>query len=119
MNFVLLIVASPATHQATASALRFAQTALHDGHKIKQVFFYADGVHALLGEEVLHNDSNALSELSRLADRNRFPLLACEAAALRRGLGVDRITHLSTVKRGTLGQLMGILEPSDRLVTFA
>ncbi len=97
-------------------APKFVAAALAAGHEIPLVFFYHDGVRA-----AARGGSSSQAELWRRLHRDhQIPLAVCIGAASRRQLAsesdrrrVDK--HFDVVG---LGQLMGALMDSDRVVTF-
>ena len=119
IRYSLLVMDGPTQGQAGLSALRFAEAALARGHAIAQVFFYGEGVAAVLRGSVPCDETDVVAALGELAERHGFPLRACSAAAERRGYARDPRDGTAGAAYGTLGQLMVGLDHSDRLVSFA
>ncbi len=126
--FSLVVQAAPPVHQGAETAYRFARAALASGHRVRRVFFYADGVHA--GNALLMPWQDAIDISSRwrlLADREGIDLVVCIGTAARRGL-IDETeakrNDKSAFNLGAgfalsgLGQLVGAALESDRLITF-
>lgn len=100
--------------------LSFARAVLAAGHEIPLVFFYQEGVNDAAVEHASDNDDSWQS----FQEDTGVELAVCIGAASRRGL-VDNYgqplngkafdTHFSIVG---LGQLIGALGQSDRVVTF-
>jgi tRNA 2-thiouridine synthesizing protein D len=128
MKFSLAIYAAPYSSQASATALKFTQTLLADGHEVYRVFFYGDGVHN--GSKLTsppQDEVNLYLDWQVLAEQHSLDLVVCIAAALRRG-----ILDQSEAKRyekefdnlgapfelSGLGQLVDACVNSDRVITF-
>jgi tRNA 2-thiouridine synthesizing protein D len=118
MVISLLVLCSPASGQGASSALRFARAAVAAGHTLRQVFFHADGVMAVLAVEVPADEPDLGAGWAALAAAHGVPLLACETALARRGLDRPAVAT-GAVKIGTLGQFMLAVVDSDRVLTFA
>tara|TARA_B100000809_G_scaffold81363_1_gene79668 strand:+ start:1757 stop:2149 length:393 start_codon:yes stop_codon:yes gene_type:complete len=128
MKFSLAIYAAPYTSQASATALKFAQTLLSDGHEVHRVFFYGDGVHN--GSRLIsppQDEINLHQDWQTLADQYSLDLVVCIAAALRRGIldqseakryskEVDNLG--APFELSGLGQLVDACVNSDRVITF-
>jgi tRNA 2-thiouridine synthesizing protein D len=106
-------------HPDDEHALRFARAALEAGHEIPLVFFYHDGVYAADGDR----PSTQQSAWQSLVDQHRIPLAVCIGAASRRELVEESAPDGGRICQGFdvvgLGQYIGALIESDRLVTFA
>ncbi|AOE49626.1 sulfurtransferase complex subunit TusD [Kangiella sediminilitoris] len=126
--FSLLITANPFSSQGQYSALQFAKTLLEQGHEIKRVFFYGDGVLVASRLNCPPSDEiNLTKSWAKLAIQNDFELTVCVTAALKRG-----ITNATEAERNALtgdnvdpayeisglGQLTEAMLESDRLITF-
>lgn len=86
MIFQLNIYAPPWSSNATEKAVAFAQQALADGHEIKRVFFFFDGVyHGLSTQSPASDEFNQLAQWQALANQG-VELLICIAAAANRGI---------------------------------
>ena len=120
MVFTLIVLNAPWQGQAAQSAYRFAEAALSAGHELRQVFFYGDGAGALR-PGVAAADRPDLDQAWRgLGARHGVSILACTAAAERRGIEqLGAGDGLGAARPGTLGQLMLALGDSDRVLTFA
>ena len=98
-------------------APRFVSAALAAGHEIPLVFFYHDGV------RVAEAGSSAaiLRAWHTLHLRHGLELAICIGAATRRGVAseTDRSRVDEHFQVVGLGQLIGALADSDRLVTFS
>lgn len=117
MQFAILVNQGPASHQAAASALAFAQAVLASGHQLVRVFFYFDGV---LNANRLtapgNGERNLVREWSALATEGGVDLVICIAAGLRRGV---REANLAPGFRiSGLGQMVEAAMLADRMVTF-
>ncbi|NVK21575.1 MAG: sulfurtransferase complex subunit TusD [Kangiellaceae bacterium] len=126
--FSLLVTATPYSAQGQFSALQFVRVAINNGHSIKRVFFYADGV--LVASRLNHPPSdeiNLTKAWAKLAIEQDIDLVVCVTAALKRG-----ITNHAEAERNALtgenldpafeisglGQLTEAMLESDRLITF-
>ncbi len=111
-----------AVHNPTDThALRFTQTALEAGHEVPIVFFFHDAVRIADSRAA----STLMSSWQALKSDHDLDLAVCIAAAARRGLldesapeaASNRIPEDFSIVG--LGQLIGAMAESDRLVTFA
>ncbi len=127
MKFAIALLSPP--HAASSRrALRFAQTALADGHEIVRVFFYQDGVHSASSNVVVAQDEVDLPhEWREFVQAHQLDGVVCIAAALRRGvLDADEAQRYSRSAANLdapwalsgLGQLHEAAQLADRLVCF-
>ncbi len=117
MKFTLMVSEGPYTHQAGDSAWNFANAAIAEGHEVKRVFFYHDGVYnASRLTEPPQDDRHIVNRWSRLNEQHDVDLVVCVAAALRRGI-TDEVLAPGFRISG-LGQLVDGSIKSDRTVTF-
>lgn len=128
MQFALLVLGSPWSQQAAATALRFARAALDCGHRVQRVFFYHDGVYT----------GNALAcpspdtpdyprQWAALAAEHDIDLVVCIASAVKRGIlpasearrhKRDAANLAPGFGASGLGQMAESLLTCDRVVTF-
>ncbi|GGX78629.1 sulfurtransferase TusD [Litchfieldella qijiaojingensis] len=129
MRYALLVQGGPYSHQASHSALRFAEAVLARGHHLATVFFYHDGVYnAARLSAPPQDEPHLLDAWRRLHEDHGTELLVCIAAGLRRGL-LDEREAARHGKQGHsleapfeltgLGQLIEVGRSHDRLVTFS
>lgn len=86
MNIQLNIFGSPWQSNAAEDALSFAKTAHEQGHDIKRVFFYFDGVyHGLENQAPASDEFNQLKAWSAVKALGA-ELLLCIAASANRGV---------------------------------
>jgi len=117
MKFGILVLEGPYNHQAGDSAYQFAVAALEAGHEIQGIFFYHDGVlNVDKFMEPPQDDRNIAQRWSALAEKYNVELIACIAAAKRRGITPEVL--VAGVRIDGLGQLSEICIEADRLVTF-
>ncbi|MFI2809829.1 MULTISPECIES: sulfurtransferase complex subunit TusD [Microbulbifer] len=128
MKFSLAVYAAPHSSQSAASALRFAQALLGQGHELYRVFFYCDGVHN--GSSLAtppQDEPDLLPAWQALQAEHGLDLVICIAAAQRRGVLSDSEARrlerpAANLAEGFvlagLGQLADAVAHSDRLVTF-
>lgn len=127
-TFSLLVTANPYSAQGQFSALQFANEAVRQGHVLKRVFFYADGVLVASRLNCPPSDEYNLTKAwAKLAIEQDVELTVCVTAALKRGVvnqaeadrnaltgeNLDPAFELSG-----LGQLTEAMLESDRLITF-
>ncbi|MCB1741284.1 MAG: sulfurtransferase complex subunit TusD [Gammaproteobacteria bacterium] len=128
MRFGIVVLAGPYQHQAADSAWQFAQAVLRQGHRLERVFFYHDGVNcATRLASPPQDDRNVSRQWSELAARHDVDLVACVAAAQRRGIvdesemrrqGKDAHNIAPGFRIAGLGQLMEMVIEVDRVVCF-
>lgn len=127
-TFSLLVTANPHSTQGQFSAIQFAKTLISQGHTLKRVFFYADGVLVASRLNCPPSDEYNLTKTwAKLAIQHDFELVACVTVAMKRG-----ITNAAEAERNALtgdnldpafeisglGQLTEAMLESDRLITF-
>jgi tRNA 2-thiouridine synthesizing protein D len=117
VQYSIQINEGPYTHQASDSALKFAQAALAKGHEVVRVFFYHDGVNqANRLADPPSDDRNLTTLWSQFAEQNDVDLVVCVAAALRRG--IDDSVIAPPFRISGLGQLVEAAIMSDRHIVF-
>ncbi|MCA6973985.1 sulfurtransferase complex subunit TusD [Pectobacterium carotovorum] len=128
LNYCLLVTGPAYGTQQASSALQFAQALLAEGHRLKSVFFYREGV---LNANQLTSPANDEFDLVRawqqLGETHQVALNVCVAAALRRGVtDAQQATQLnlaganlqpSFVLSG-LGELAQSVLTCDRVIQF-
>ena len=120
MVFSLIVLNALSQGQAAQSAYRFAEAVLAAGHELRQVFFYGDGAGALRPGVGAADRPDLGLAWRDLAARHGVSILACTAAAERRGIDLAAAdARPGAARPGTLGQLMLALADSDRVLTFA
>lgn len=116
MKLSILVQEGPYNHQASDSAYQFIQAALAKGHTITGVFFYDDGVYnATKLMDPPQDDRHISKRWSELGAKG-IELIVCVAAAKRRGITSEVLA--ANIRISGLGQLAGMIDKSDRLVTF-
>ena len=128
MNFALLILGPPYSTQASATALRFARTALAGGHGIYRLFFYHDGVHnASALVSTTQDENNLPQQWSELIEQHQLDSVVCIAATTRRGVLNEQEAKRLGKTGGNLGdghevsglgQLVDASLNADRVITF-
>lgn len=128
MIFSLVITGAPHSSNAAYSALRFAKTALENGHRIYRVFLQGDGVLCASSLGQAPQDLLDVPALwQTLATEHRLDIVVCVSSALKRGILNEReakrygkshfnISH--SMDLSGLGQLMDAIQQSDRVITF-
>ena len=99
MNIGILLKEGPYNHQAADTAYKFAEAAIKKGHTIDAVFFYNDGViNATKLMDPPQDDRHIANRWKNLCQKHGVQILACVAAAKRRGISDDvpvSYTHLT------------------------
>lgn len=125
-TITLLVKSSPLSGVQHTLALDYIRAALAQGHAIKRVFFYQDGVYAGLYQQAPQGQTSVHEQWRLLAQEGEFPLQCCIANAIRRGvLDVQEATRYqctetlgSGYELAGLGELVAAHHDSDRIVTF-
>ncbi|GKV91833.1 sulfurtransferase complex subunit TusD [Pectobacterium carotovorum] len=128
LNYCLLVTGPAYGTQQASSALQFAQALLAEGHRLKSVFFYREGV---LNANQLTSPANDEFDLVRawqqLGETHQVALNVCVAAALRRGVtDAQQATQLNLVGANLqpgfvlsgLGELAQSVLTCDRVIQF-
>ncbi len=128
MKFSIVIYAAPYSAESAATALRFAQSLIQQGHELYRLFFFGDGVHNASKLTVVAQDEiNLQQQWSKLIEDHDIDSVICVSSALRRGV-LDQ-TEADRHELGTasayessevagLGQLVDAALHSDRVVNF-
>ena len=86
-SFVIFVNTAPLTSNNGKHAINFCKAALATGHKIKQIFFYGDGVHHANDQAVpVAGESSLLAQWLNVKEMSGAPLNLCITAAEKRGL---------------------------------
>ncbi|MDG0803003.1 sulfurtransferase complex subunit TusD [Pectobacterium polaris] len=128
LSYCLLVTGPAYGTQQASSALQFAQALLAEGHKLKSVFFYREGV---LNANQLTSPANDEFDLVRawqqLGAAHQVALNVCVAAALRRGVtDAQQATQLNLAGANLqlgfvlsgLGELAQSVLTCDRVIQF-
>jgi len=128
VKFSIVIYAAPYSTESAATALRFAESLIQQGHELYRLFFFGDGVHnASKLTVVAQNEINLQLQWSKLIEEHDIDSVICVSSALRRGV-LDQ-TEADRHELGTasayessdvagLGQLIDASLHSDRVVNF-
>jgi tRNA 2-thiouridine synthesizing protein D len=128
VKFSIVIYAAPYSAESAATALRFAQSLIEQGHEVYRLFFFGDGVHNASKLTVVAQDEiNLQQQWSKLIEDHDIDSVICVSSALRRGV-LDQ-TEADRHELGTasayessevagLGQLVDAALHSDRVVNF-
>tara|TARA_R110002050_G_scaffold81499_1_gene174273 strand:- start:286 stop:675 length:390 start_codon:yes stop_codon:yes gene_type:complete len=127
-TFTLLVTSSPNSTDLHLAATEFANAAVKDGHIIRRVFFYGDGVYAgLASQQPPQGQESALQLWRQLKEDLDTPLQACIANSLRRGVTDCREAKRYNLGEATLadffelcglGEIAEALNDSDRVIQF-
>jgi tRNA 2-thiouridine synthesizing protein D len=128
MKFAILVNEGPYTHQASDTAYHFTKAALEKGHEIVRVFFYHDGtLNATALATPPKDDRNVTQRWSELAKLHQLDLVACIAAAQRRGIldadeaqrkGLESDHLAPRFRISGLGQFVEASILADRVLVF-
>jgi len=116
-SFILMIHASPWSHQSVLTAAQFAQTAIKRGNQVKAIFMYQDGV--LNGQgalDIASDELNGQHPLLALHEQHGVLLLMCATAAEKRGLDMAQIKN--GFKIAGLAELAELATSTDKVVQF-
>ena len=128
VSFALLVCGAPYGSESASQAYLFARELLAQGHQLKKVFFYQEGVmNANMLTSPASDEHDLVAGWRTLAHEHGIELDVCVAAALRRGL-LDNHEAESAGKAvanvsepfvlSGLGQLAEAALGVDRLVQF-
>ena len=106
MQISLIIRTSPEDAHRLATVRRFIQTAVEQGHTIRQCFFQSEGVLA-------STHPGELAEWQQIAEDTRAELLLCSQAVEAHAVAPEGPFQI-----GGLGALVEAAVRSDRLVSF-
>lgn len=124
-----VVVTGPAygTQQAT-TAYQFAQALLAEGHHLKTLFFYSEGVYnANMLTSPASDEFNLVTAWQDLAVRSGCEMHICVSAALRRGvtdaeqaegLGLSSSNLAEHFMLSGLGSLAEAMLTCDRVIRF-
>ena len=130
LQFALLIQGAPATSDAPAAALKFAQAAVAADHRIRRAFFHGDGASIANRFAVPSEDeTDVAAAWAAFARQHDVSLIVCVASAARRGATEDgRAPRRSDDDAGVmlrdgfeiggLGQMIEAINSAHRTVTF-
>jgi len=128
VKFAILVNEGPYTHQASDTAYQFTKAALARGHQVLRVFFYHDGtLNATALATPPRDDRNVTQRWSDLAKQHNLDLVACIAAAQRRGIldadeaqrkGLDMDNLAPRFRISGLGQFVEAAVDADRVMVF-
>lgn len=129
MEFAIMVLGAPYTHQAVHSAIRFAEALPLAGHRLATAFFYHDGVYTASRLLAPPQDEPHLTKRwQAIAHTQGTQLQVCIAAALRRGIvdeGEAKRHSLPSANLADGFMLTGLSEwlvaaqQCDRTITFA
>ena len=120
-SFALVVSTSP-TDNKTNTALAFAQQLLADGHTLKGIFFYQDGVlNANKYVQTPSDELNLVTAWCKFQQQTSTPLHLCITAGERRGLtdsNNDEFHHniAAGFTISGLGELVVLTSAADKVV---
>lgn len=128
MKFSIVIYGAPYSSESAASALRFAQSLLQQGHVLYRLFFFGDGVHnASKLAVVAQDEQNLQQQWDDLITEHKLDSVICVSSAIRRGIvdqteadryELGRANAYNSSEIAGLGQLIDATVNSDRIINF-
>ncbi len=128
MKFSIVVYAAPYSSESASSALRFAKSAVDQGHEVYRLFFFGDGVHnASQLTVVAQDETNLQQQWNELILLHDIDSVICVSSALRRGVldqtEADRhdlgsASAYASSEVAGLGQLIDAAIHSDRMISF-
>ena len=123
MDFVIQVNTAPYQNQSAYTALEFSRAVLQQGHQIKRIFFYHEGIYnAFSTTEPPADETNIITNWSELARHYHLDLLVCISAAQQRGLKLQDHSEGSLLANGFriggLGEMVEAMIEADRLMVF-
>ncbi len=122
MIFTIAVLGGPYDSQANLHALKFAQSAIKNGHHINLVFFFHEGVSIALEQRDLSQEEFDYNKAWReLSSEHNVELNVCISSGGRRGVVKNETTD-STLAEGFelvgLGLLVEAISSGDKYVEF-
>lgn len=122
LNYVVVITGPAYGTQSASCAYQFCQSLLqHSPHKLKSIFFYADGIYNANSFTNPANDEfDLVNAWQILAKQYDVQLAVCIAAAQRRGVIDEPPSHniATGFQLVGLGELSESIAQSDRVMQF-
>ncbi|MEE9426455.1 MAG: sulfurtransferase complex subunit TusD [Methylococcales bacterium] len=123
MDFAIQVNTAPYQNQSAYTALEFSRATLQQGHQIKRIFFYHEGIYnAFSTTEPPADETNIITNWSMLAKDFHLDLLVCISAAQQRGLKLRDHSEGSLLadgfRIGGLGEMVEAMIEADRLMVF-
>ena len=123
MIFTIAVLGGPYDSQANLHALKFAQSAINNGHHINRVFFFHEGVSIALEQRDLSQEEFDYNKAWReLSSEHDVELNVCISSGGRRGVVKNKTTN-STLAEGFelvgLGLLVEAISSGDKYVEFS
>jgi tRNA 2-thiouridine synthesizing protein D len=131
-SFLILVHSSNYACQSSRSALKYAESVINNGHDLKAIFFYQEGVcHANTLTSIPSDELDTTTGFKQLNADHNIPLLLCVTAADKRGIVDEHYaqeqTHEQALPHGNvdpaftvagLAEMATIAAETDRLVQF-
>ena len=128
LTYCLLITGPAYGTQQAASAYQFANALLEEGHRLKTLFFYSDGVlNANSLTSPATDEFNLVQGWQALAKRADCEMHICVSAALRRGVADTEQAEMLSLSASNLsdgfmmsglGSLAEAMMTTDRTIQF-
>ncbi len=127
-SFLILVHSSNYASQSSASALNYAESVINNGHDLKAIFFYQEGVyHANSLTNIPSDELDTSTGFKQLNADHGTPLLLCVTAADKRGIVNEHHEQEQALPHGNvdpaftvagLAEMVTIAAETDRLVQF-
>lgn len=128
LTYCLLVTGPAYGTQQASSAYQFACALLEEGHCLKTIFFYSEGVtNANALTSPANDEFNLVKAWQQLAEKAGSEMHICVSAALRRGIVDDEQANLLTLASSNLstgfsmsglGSLAEAMMTTDRTIRF-
>ena len=112
---LLIILFSSPLPQNTRTIYRLAKAAVEGGHEVS-VFCDVDAVYNLVVNQMLPDQVTPAKKFAKLMGKG-VHVLVCQQSARLRGIDVEKMSIKGVVK-SSLGELVQLMEESDRVVSF-
>ncbi|MGY5450793.1 sulfurtransferase complex subunit TusD [Agarivorans sp. MS3-6] len=120
LSYTLVVTSPLYGRQGSATALNFANALVAQGHQIKTVFFYLDGVSNAMQTGLPASDEVNIHALwLKLKQSSACELLVCSAAAYRRGVITQQDADLNALGAWSMSQhftMSGLAEMSAAML---
>jgi len=115
VSFMIFIGSGPYTTERPYTALRFAYSALIEGHTVK-MFAFEDAIIALRKNQNPSNIYNLQEWIARCFEEPGFELASCGVCMKARGMAQEEL--ITGVKMGTMEMAVDWTAASDKQLFF-
>lgn len=121
LTYCLLITGPAYGTQQAASAYQFADALLEEGHSLKTLFFYSEGVsNANVLTSPANDEFNLVKAWQQLAKKTNCEMHICVSAALRRGITDKEQADILSLAASNLGDgfiMSGLGSLAEAMIT--